>query len=180
MHGSQNKGSSRINIRTMKQLNATHHNSNIVAIYFFNHTFITMKKAAQILDESGFRKTEIRLKVLEHLQKVEKAVSQPELEKKFNKLADRVTLYRILSAFEEKGIIHKIMDVHGVARYAMCNEKHCTEHEHHDEHVHFNCTECGDVVCLDTVKIPDIKLPKSFSLSRLNLNVEGTCDNCQK
>lgn len=147
---------------------------------FFIFTFMKMKKASQILDELGFRKTEIRIKVLEHLQKVEKAVSQPELEKKFNKLADRVTLYRILSAFEEKGIIHKIMDVHGVARYAMCNEKHCTELEHHDEHVHFNCTECGDVVCLDSVKVPDIKLPKSFSLSRLNLNIEGTCDNCQK
>jgi Fur family ferric uptake transcriptional regulator len=139
-----------------------------------------MKKASQILNELGFRKTEIRLKVLEYLQKIGKAVSQPELEKKFNQLADRVTLYRILAAFEEKGIIHKIIDTQGVARYAMCNNNHCNENSHHDEHVHFNCTECGDVVCLDTVKVPDIKLPKAFSLSRLNLNIEGTCNNCQK
>jgi Fur family transcriptional regulator, ferric uptake regulator len=149
-------------------------------LQFIFLTFEGMKKASQLLEELGFRKTQIRLKVLEYLQKSEKAVSQPELEKKFNSLADRVTLYRILSAFEEKGIIHKIMDLQGVARYAMCNEKHCSEHEHHDEHVHFNCTECGDVVCLDTVKVPSIKLPKDFSLSRLNLNIEGTCDNCKK
>ncbi len=142
--------------------------------------FNEMKKAAQILDELGFRKTEIRLKVLDHLQKVNKAVSQPELEIKFNKFADRVTLYRILSAFEAKGIIHKIMDAHGVARYALCNHKHCMEHQHHDEHVHFNCTECGDVVCLDTVKIPALKLPKAFSSAKINLNIEGICNHCQK
>jgi len=147
---------------------------------FFIYKFNTMKKATQILDGLGFRKTEIRINVLEYLLKVEKAISQPELEKKFSKIADRVTLYRILAAFEEKGIIHKIMDVHGVARYAMCNQKHCSESKHHDEHVHFNCTECGDVVCLDSVKLPIIKLPKEFSLSRLNLNIEGTCDNCHK
>jgi Fur family ferric uptake transcriptional regulator len=139
-----------------------------------------MKKASQVLEESGFRKTEIRLKVLEYIQKLDKAVSQPDLEKKFNKLADRVTLYRILSAFEEKGIIHKIMDVNGLARYALCNHNHCSEHQHHDEHIHFNCTECGDVVCLDNIKIPTIKLPKEFSLARMNLNIEGTCNNCKK
>lgn len=139
-----------------------------------------MKKASQVLEESGFRKTEIRLKVLEYIQKLDKAVSQPDLEKKFNKLADRVTLYRILSAFEEKGIIHKIMDVNGLARYALCNHNHCSEHQHHDEHIHFNCTECGDVVCLDNIKIPSIKLPKEFSLARMNLNIEGTCNNCKK
>lgn len=139
-----------------------------------------MKKAAQVLEESGFRKTEIRLKVLEYIQKLDKAVSQPELERKFNKLADRVTLYRILSAFEEKGIIHKIMDVHGVARYALCNHNHCSEHQHHDEHVHFNCIECGDVVCLDNVKLPEINLPKEYSLLKMSLNIEGTCNNCKK
>jgi Fur family transcriptional regulator, ferric uptake regulator len=86
------------------------------------YIFIVMKKASQLLDELGFRKTEIRLKVLEYLQKVKKTVSQPELEKRFNKLANRVTLYRILSAFEEKGIIHKIIDMQGISRYAMCDE----------------------------------------------------------
>jgi Fe2+ or Zn2+ uptake regulation protein len=77
------------------------------------YIFIVMKKASQLLDELGFRKTEIRLKVLEYLQKVKKTVSQPELEKRFNKLANRVTLYRI---------IHKIIDMQGISRYAMCDE----------------------------------------------------------
>jgi len=33
-----------------------------------------MKKASQVLEESGFRKTEIRQKVLEYIQKLDKAV----------------------------------------------------------------------------------------------------------
>lgn len=136
-----------------------------------------MKESA-ILEACGLKKTEIRLKMLSYLIKTGKAVSQPELEKKFCSLADRVTIYRVLAAFEEKGIIHKIIDAKGLMRYALCNQHACNEHHHHDEHVHFNCTTCGEVVCLDEVNVPHIKLPKLYSMQKLSINVEGRCDKC--
>lgn len=139
-----------------------------------------MKNPNEILDQSSLRKTEIRLKILNFFQQSEKAISQPELEKNFIKSADRVTLYRVLNAFEQKGIIHKIIDNNGLAQYALCNHSNCSEDHHQDDHIHFNCTVCGDLLCIDSVPIPEIKLPDEFIKNKIILNVEGVCKKCNK
>jgi Fur family ferric uptake transcriptional regulator len=104
------------------------------------------------------------------------ATSQPDLE---NVIADvdRVTLYRILNAFEEKGIIHKVFDLNGTANYAICSSD-CDEHHHHDEHLHFNCTNCKNVYCLDEMDMPPIVLPPGFKLDKLSFSATGLCPKC--
>jgi len=134
--------------------------------------------AIKKLTASGLKKTEIRIQLLDYLLNLNAAVSQPELEKKFNSISDRVTLYRALSAFEEKGIVHKIMDNHGTARFAICNETMCDDHNHNDEHIHFHCSSCDEITCLDELIVPDFKIPKTYSIQKINLNIEGICDNC--
>ncbi|MBA2613065.1 MAG: transcriptional repressor [Bacteroidetes bacterium] len=135
-------------------------------------------KTEEVLEDAGLKKTVIRIKMLDFISASKTAVSQPDLEKIFGKIADRVTIYRILSAFEEKGIVHKIIDLHGTSRFALCNDKHCKEHDHHDEHIHFNCTECGNVTCLDNVHVPVIKLPKNYKAATFNMSVLGVCNDC--
>jgi Fur family ferric uptake transcriptional regulator len=104
------------------------------------------------------------------------ATSQPDLESVIGDV-DRVTLYRILSAFEEKGIIHKVFDLNGTANYAICHDD-CNEHHHHDEHLHFNCTNCKNVYCLDELDMPPIVLPAGFKLEKLNFSATGLCPKC--
>ncbi len=137
-----------------------------------------MDTAAQKLDAAGLKKTGIRLRLIDHFLKHKPAVSQPELEKEYSQYADRVTLYRVLNAFEEKGLIHKIIDVHGTARYALCNENNCETGHHHDEHIHFNCTRCQTVVCLEDTHIPPVQLPTNYRAEKYNLNIEGICSDC--
>jgi len=96
-----------------------------------------------LLEKHHLKKTGPRLKVLSMLSAKNVATSQPDLEGVMNDI-DRVTLYRILNAFEEKGIIHKVFDLNGTANYAMCSSN-CGEDHHHDEHLHFNCTLCKNV-----------------------------------
>jgi len=139
-----------------------------------------MESVAQKLNAVGLKKTDIRLRLFEYFLKNKPAVSQPELEKKYSRYADRVTLYRVLNAFEEKGLIHKIIDVHGTARYALCNENNCDADHHHDEHIHFNCTQCNKVVCLDDIHIPAVKLPRNYQAVKYNLNIEGICSDCSR
>ncbi len=67
-----------------------------------------------LLEKHHLKKTGPRLKVLSMLSAKNVATSQPDLEGVMNDI-DRVTLYRILSAFEEKGIIHKVFDLNGTA-----------------------------------------------------------------
>jgi len=134
--------------------------------------------AIQKLSSSGLKKTEIRIQLLSFLLDRKNAISQPELEKMFKSISDRVTIYRALSAFEEKGIVHKIMDSHGTARYAVCNESKCNDHQHSDEHIHFHCTSCDEITCLDELIVPEFKIPKTYSIQKINLNIEGICVSC--
>ena len=130
-----------------------------------------------LLIKNGLKRTGPRLQVLDILSHRDSATSQPYLEQVIGKDIDRVTLYRVLKAFEEKGIIHKVLDNQGTANYAVCSGS-CTEHAHHDEHVHFNCNKCLRVFCLDTVKIPALKTPAGFQVDHLNLIATGLCASC--
>lgn len=130
-----------------------------------------------LLKKHQLKKTTPRLSVLSILKSRPMATSQPELEEMMGKQVDRVTLYRILNTFEEKGIIHKILDLNGTANYAFCSSG-CKAHEHHDEHLHFNCTVCKHVYCMNDLHIPSITLPEGFKTSSLNLTASGICDKC--
>ncbi len=88
---------------------------------------------------------------------------------------DRVTLYRTLATFEEKGIIHKVLNLNGTANYAICFST-CSEHKHNDEHVHFNCTVCLNFYCLEALQIPDVVMPAGYMLQSLNLVAYGICE----
>ncbi|MCL7987860.1 transcriptional repressor [Sphingobacterium sp. lm-10] len=132
-----------------------------------------------LLRENKLKVTQPRLRVLEIISAKQRAISQPELEKLLGKETDRVTLYRILASFEEKGILHKIFDLHGTATYATCSH-HCTEHKHEDQHIHFICSSCNSVICLEEISIPNIKVPKNFALQSVAVNAVGLCDKCQQ
>lgn len=139
---------------------------------------LQVKKYEDLLVSNGLKRTGARIQVLEILSNRNSATSQPYLENVVGRDIDRVTLYRILKAFEEKGIIHKVIDNQGTANYAICLGA-CTEHHHEDGHVHFNCSKCLSVYCLDEVQIPALKMPKGFEIEQVTLIVSGICKDCR-
>jgi len=132
----------------------------------------------QLLRTNQLKVTQPRLRVLEIIDTKKSAISQPDLEKVLGGEIDRVTLYRILGSFEEKGILHKVFDLNGTATYAICSTA-CTAHHHHDQHVHFICSVCNSVFCLNEISIPNIQVPSNFSLHSIAINAVGICDKCQ-
>jgi Fur family transcriptional regulator, ferric uptake regulator len=139
---------------------------------------IEENKFEALLEKHHLKKTGPRLKVLSMLSAKNVATSQPDLEGVMNDI-DRVTLYRILNAFEEKGIIHKVFDLNGTANYAMCSSN-CGENHHHDEHLHFNCSSCKNVYCLDDLHLPHIDLPAGFKPEGFTLYATGLCPKCSR
>ena len=123
------------------------------------------------------RVTDTRVAVLDLLHGSEKALSQGDVERALPDQADRVTLFRVLQAFEEAGLAHRVMDAHGVARYASCAAT-CSSGHHHDVHAHFRCTDCGGIYCLEAVPLPHVKVPKGFRLKDSHLELEGSCKAC--
>lgn len=131
---------------------------------------------AAILKAHALKHTRQRVRVLEEMALDCAAISQPELEKKLGKEIDRVTLYRILNIYEDKGILHRIMDLNGTANYAVCSAA-CSSACHHDEHLHFNCTRCLKIYCLET-PLPGIAVPAGFTAASLQTIAYGICNKC--
>jgi Fur family ferric uptake transcriptional regulator len=120
--------------------------------------------------------TAMRLLVLDFLLNQNAAISLSDIEKGLLP-ADRITIYRTIKTFEEKGLVHLITDGTGLPKYALCVDE-CDANEHHDLHVHFNCIICKETFCLPSSKIPEIALPNKFSSLEMNLLVKGVCDQC--
>jgi Fur family ferric uptake transcriptional regulator len=120
--------------------------------------------------------TAMRLLVLEFLTRQNAAISLNDLERGMAP-SDRITLYRTLKTFEEKGLVHSIEDGSGATKYALCEED-CDGENHHDLHVHFYCNTCRETFCLPNTKIPDISLPINFFRQEMNLIIKGICDQC--
>ena len=134
------------------------------------------KELENILIAKQVTPTPMRLLVLEYLLKQKVAISLRDLETEFEK-SDRVTLYRTLITFDEKGIIHTIKDGTEVTKYAICQDE-CNDQFHSDMHLHFYCTKCKELYCLPKVEIPEIELPDKFKLQEMNLVARGICNNC--
>lgn len=105
------------------------------------------------------------------------ALAHGDIEKKAGEKFDRVTVYRTLQTFVDKGIIHTIPTADNSVRYALCKDE-CSEGHHHDHHVHFICKNCHKTYCLDDVVTPDIKLPKGYFPEHTEVVVEGICKSC--
>ena len=93
---------------------------------------------------------------------------------------DRVTIYRTLQTFLEKGIIHSIPTTDNVVKYALCQDECIRSGHHHDNHVHFLCDTCGITICLPDVIVPLVKLPKGYAMRDINMVVNGTCKECKE
>lgn len=135
------------------------------------------KEIENILSNNGLRKTTARLFILQYLKNSEFAISHKKLEEQAPKEIDRVTIYRTLNSFEEKGIIHKVLDDDGTSHFAMCSHS-CDHHDHHDNHIHFHCQSCKKIYCLADFNVKGIEMPAGFSIIQTDLKIEGLCNAC--
>jgi Fur family ferric uptake transcriptional regulator len=124
----------------------------------------------------GLKATPARLTILEELGSNRQAYAHAELESIFKDM-DRVTLYRVLNDFEETGLVHKIIDIGGVTRFALCKQD-CPDKHHTEDHVHFNCQQCNKMFCLEKIAAPVVKLPEGFKTEGSNTIVYGLCKTC--
>jgi Fur family ferric uptake transcriptional regulator len=130
----------------------------------------------RLLKSFRLRSTPTREEILHLFLQKDYALSHGDIESEIDENIDRVTVYRTLKTFSDRGLIHKVLDDGGGLKYALCTEA-CSTTQHRHEHVHFKCTECGQTICLD-IEIPQVKLPKGYLPKEVNLLIQGTCQNC--
>jgi Fur family ferric uptake transcriptional regulator len=131
---------------------------------------------ADILRRNNLSITESRKKILSLFLVAPDALAHGDIERKAGEKFDRVTVYRTLQTFVEKGIIHTIPTADNSVLYALC--KDCTEGHHHDDHVHFVCTSCGSTICLDDVVSPKMDVPDGYRVQNVQVVINGLCKSC--
>ncbi len=87
---------------------------------------------------------------------------------------DRVTVFRILNAFTEKGLIKKLEFGEGKARYEL----------NRGEHHHLICERCGKIEDIENCHMislqREIEKTKGFLVKRHVTEFFGICRDCQK
>jgi len=120
--------------------------------------------------------TDSRRKILSLFLNSKDALTHRDIEIKAGEKFDRVTVYRTLQTFVEKGIIHTIPTSDNSVHYALC--KDCEEGHHHDDHVHFICSSCDKTICLDDVVSPNMELPNGYQPANVQVVIHGICKDC--
>lgn len=139
-------------------------------------TETSLNKVTDTLRNHKLRITDTRTRVLGQFMERQRALTQTDLEANLGKEFDRVTIYRTLHSFLESGILHKIPDDSGATQYALCDN--CDVHAHHDEHIHFKCTNCQKIECLDHYTVPKFEVPAGYTVKTADLVVTGVCAQC--
>jgi Fur family ferric uptake transcriptional regulator len=76
----------------------------------------------EILKRHQLSVTDSRKKILELFQVTNGALAHADIEKKTGEMFDRVTIYRTLQTFVDKGIIHTIPTADNSVLYALCKD----------------------------------------------------------
>lgn len=134
---------------------------------------------AETLKKNQLSITDSRKKILGIFVRANGALAHADIENQSGTEFDRVTIYRTLQTFVEKGIIHTIPTADNSVRYALCKDQ-CSAGHHQDDHVHFLCDACGTTYCLDHVVVPAVTLPKGFVITQTDVVMSGICKKCTK
>lgn len=132
----------------------------------------------EVLKKYKIRITPFRVSVLKAFLNADQAISMNDIEDYLGE-HDRVTLYRTIKSFTEKGVIHEITmpgNIRKLALGSFSNEVH--EHQDH-QHVHFQCVSCNEVFCIDVEDSPQITI-KGFEIEEVEIQAKGKCIACIK
>ena len=128
------------------------------------------------LDEKGIKATCVRILVYKCIESSIYPVSLTEIEKRLETV-DKSSISRSLNIFREKGIVHFFDDGTGSVKYEICHSDH-EGNLHDDSHLHFHCNLCGETICLQNIKVPEVKLPANYIIKSSNYVISGICPDC--
>ncbi len=135
--------------------------------------------SALILSKNGISRTKFRTQLLSLFLTSQRSLSIDDILKCFKHSINKVTVYRSLDSFEDKGLIHKVPDSNNLKRYSLCKENECNSTSHNHNHGHFICYSCSQTFCLQDIKSPEITSLKGFDIKELKLILEGYCRDCR-
>lgn len=132
-----------------------------------------MQDISKLLGDRHIRRTRTRKRVLSLLMEEKKAFSVLDVYDRFNHQLDRVTVYRNLNFLHEQGILCKVLDSKGTARFLYGGKVSV-------DRPHFRCTSCGFVFNLPSLPETYLNKLKIYDIQQVILLFTGVCNGCRK
>ena len=124
-----------------------------------------MNQIETVLTGAGVNLTAMRILIFTEICRIGGAFSLNDIEQGLETV-DKSTIFRTLTLFLEKGLLHEIDDGSACRKYCRSS------------HVHFTCIRCHRTLCLDEVKIPTLVIPVGVKVVEVNCVVKGGCPDC--
>lgn len=128
-----------------------------------------------LLENKKVKPTANRILVLKGLLSSSRPMSLSDIEDALPTM-DKSSIFRVLSLFLERDIVHAFEDGRGVVNYEMCESKGSCNHK--DSHIHFYCESCHRSFCMEDLHIPSFRLPEGFRPSSISFVIKGLCPEC--
>lgn len=128
-----------------------------------------------LLAKKNIRATNFRKEVIDVFLNHECAITLSTIEQSIGK-HDRITLYRTIKTFIEKGILHEVLIPNEEKKLALCQSS-CSSEGHQHDHIHFKCESCEEVYCKEVDRIPQLTLA-GFEIKNIEINASGICEKC--
>ena len=142
------------------------------------HHPLTEQKAKEKLTENGLNRTKGKIKILQEIARSEKPLSVAEIHTKLKESLDVSTIFRTITQFKEKHLIHEINLEEGFFRYEMSSDDQKNHHHHH-----VRCRTCGDIKHIEQCDLgPFEKLIEKLGYAEMEHKLEftGLCPKCKK
>lgn len=139
-----------------------------------------------LLRDHKLKATDIRLKVLDIMINSDVALSHSDIKERIQQDdIDKVTLYRTLNSFTEKGLAHKVATEDRNWQYAVHvveNDDSNFEITPDSDHAHFICDKCEKIYCFPFESggtNVSLSNTKGFEISSYEVRLHGFCPECQ-
>jgi len=130
------------------------------------------------LRKAGISRTSQRVAVLSTLFTASQPLSAGAIRQclKAKISIDKVTVYRILSIFRERGLIREIASAGGTGYFEIMTPENTL-------HPHFSCRSCGTVTCMPPqsfINMPEwIQAKDDYCIEHIEISVSGLCSGCR-
>ncbi len=134
------------------------------------------QQLVKTLKDSGYSSTTTRRAIFAALTRVE-SLTMPELVKSIGNSVDRASIYRTIDLFERLGIVQRVQIGW---KYRLELSDTFSPHHHH-----IHCLSCGKITSLKEEAaieqhIHHLAAANGFKLTAHQLELSGTCQNCQQ
>lgn len=144
------------------------------------HTALDEESVREVLSRKGINRTKVKVSILLEISQAKRPMSVPEIHAKLKENCDVSTVFRTVSKFKEKGLVHEVNLEEGFYRYEMISDTDdISDHHHH----HVRCRKCGDIRQIEQCDLaPFEKAIKKLGFTEMEHRLEfsGICSKCSR